>query len=72
VRFPTTLKKNIKKDRGFWFAHGLFKALCCSSLAFYPQVHLSMMTCHHQRLVFELEKFDIWFRFIGMVSPATQ
>jgi hypothetical protein len=46
---------DIKKDRGFWFTHGLFKALCCSSLAFYPQAHLSMMTCHHQPLVFELE-----------------
>jgi hypothetical protein len=56
--------KSIKKDRGLRFTHGLFKVLCCSNLAFYPQAHLSMMTCHHQPLVFELAKFDIWFRFI--------
>jgi len=41
-------------------------------LAFYPQAHPSMMTCHHQPLVFELEKLDIRFRIIRMVSPTSQ
>jgi hypothetical protein len=71
VVLPTTLK-SIKKDRGLWFAHGPFKALCCSSSVFYPQAHLSMMTCHHQPLVFELEKYEIGLSVIRFLSPPSQ
>jgi hypothetical protein len=63
---------NNKKDRGLRFAHGLFKALYLSDLVFYSQAHLSMMTCHHQPLAFELEKSEIEFRIILIFSPTFQ